>query len=124
MNKEKRESKKWNAYSLLRLNKWTLNSSTSTSIINLIQLLVIVSKKVTMLLSLTLSGLVTIQLMDYKHDILADNFALNITPYSYAVMTYFITSLIFFVGIYIIKQCILERHGLLTIKSWNKWINR
>ena len=102
------------------LNKWTIN----LKLISLIQALVLLSKNATIILSLALSGLVTIQLMDYKHDILADNFALDITPYSYAVMTYFVASLVIFITMYIIKENLLERHGMLRLKTWNEWIKR
>ena len=102
------------------LNKWTIN----LKIISFIQALVILAKNATIILSLTLSGLVTIQLLDYKHDILSDNLSMEITPYSYAIMTYFVASLVAFITMYIIRENVLERHGMLKLKTWNEWINR
>ena len=102
------------------LNKWTIN----LKIISFIQALVLLAKNATIILSLTLSGLVTIQLLDYRHDILSDNLSMEITPYSYAIMTYFVASLVAFITMYIIRENVLERHGMLKLKTWNEWINR
>ena len=102
-------------YSTYR-RKWRISA------VQIILLFVALSKNATIILSLALSGLVTIQLIDYKHDILSDNSAMDITPYSYALMTYFVAALICFVIMYIIRENVLESHGLFTLKSYNKWI--
>ena len=129
MSKDKDKLKTMHAYRIrtigmirdkFGLNKWTIN----LKIISFIQALVILAKNATIILSLTLSGLVTIQLLDYRHDILSDNLSMEITPYSYAIMTYFVASLVAFITMYIIRENVLERHGMLKLKTWNEWINR
>ena len=129
MSKDKDKLKTMHAYrvrtigmikDVFGLNKWTIN----LKVIGFIQALVLLAKNATIILSLTLSGLVTIQLIDYKHDILSDNLSMEITPYSYAIMTYFVASLVAFITMYIIRENVLERHGMLKLKTWNEWINR